>query len=547
MNLLKSTGTIAGLTMVSRIFGFVRDIILARVLGAGAAADAWQLAFQLPNIFRRLFAEGAFSAAFVPLFNRKMEEDEQRSAAQNFAIDVLSVFVPILLIFSAIMMLAMPAIIWFIDDFGEGGRTTDFTISLARITFPYLGLISVTTLFAAILNSVSRFAAAAAAPIMLNICMISALLIAMAITNGSIAANAENYWVILGMELESSEHLAAYLLAFSVAFAGLLQMLWLFYWARKAGFSFTVRKPKFNADVKELGILILPAVFGAGIYQISRFIDLFFLGRLPEGSFVYLAMADRLNQLPLGIIGIALGTAILPALSRFIAKDDQGGAQRLQSNAIELGMLLTIPAAIALFFAAGPLVTSFYVGGNFEASDGTTTASVVAALVIGLPAYVLVKVLIPGFFARKDTRTPVYTAGISLLINITLNIILIPIYGIYGLALAGAIAAWCNCAMLYTMLHRRGHYRIELSLLLRILRITLSAFGMAVVLIYAAPLGEGLYDGNVWQRIGSITALVSVGGLVYAVLAWVTGAVDRDKITMLTKKKAAEEAAQEGQ
>ncbi|MEL6876052.1 MAG: murein biosynthesis integral membrane protein MurJ [Pseudomonadota bacterium] len=529
MNLLKSTGTIAGLTMVSRIFGFVRDIILARVLGAGAAADAWQLAFQLPNIFRRLFAEGAFSAAFVPLFNRKMEEDEQRSAAQNFAIDVLSVFVPILLVFSAVMMLAMPGIIWLIDDFGEGGRTTPFTISLARITFPYLALISLTTLFAAILNSVSRFAAAAAAPIMLNICMISALLLSLWISGGS------------------DTRQAAYFLAIGVASAGLLQLLWLYYWARKAGFAFAVRKPKFTPDIKELGVLILPAVFGAGIYQISRFVDLFFLGRLPEGSFVYLAMADRLNQLPLGIIGIALGTAILPALSRFIARDDQAGAQRLQSNAIELAMLLTIPAALALFFAAGPLVTAFYVGGNFEAADGRTTAQVVAALVVGLPAYVLVKVLIPGFFARKDTRTPVYTAGISLLINITLNLLLIPRFGIVGLAFAGAIAAWCNCAMLYVMLHRRGHYHLELALLGRIVRITLSAAGMATMLYYAQPLGDHLYGGNAWQRIGSIAALVSTGGLVYAALAWITGAVDRDKIMMLTKKKAAEQAATEGQ
>lgn len=529
MNLLKSTGTIAGLTFVSRIFGFVRDIMLARVLGAGAAADAWQLAFQLPNIFRRLFAEGAFSAAFVPLFNRKLEDDEGRNAAQNFAVDVLSVFVPILLVFTAIMMLAMPWIVWFIDDFGEGGRTSDFSISLARITFPYLGLISAATLFAAILNSVSRFAAAAAAPIMLNICMITALVI------------------VLWMDGGADQQRTAYFIAIAVSVSGLLQMLWLYYWARKAGFAFAIKKPKFTPDVKELGILILPAVFGAGIYQISRFIDLFFLGRLPEGSFVYLAMGDRLNQLPLGIIGIALGTAILPALSRYIAKDDQGGAQRLQSNAIELAMLLTIPAAIALFFAAGPLVTSFYVGGNFLASDGAATASVVSALVIGLPAYVLVKVLIPGFFARKDTKTPVYTAGISLIINIILNILLIPIYGITGLAFAGAMAAWSNCIMLYTMLHLRGHFHLEVSLLLRIGRITLSAAGMAAVLVYGAPFGDGLYDGSIWERVGAITALVCAGGFVYAVLAWLTGAIDRDKIAMLTKKKAAEQAAQEGQ
>ncbi|MEP0731109.1 MAG: lipid II flippase MurJ, partial [Parasphingorhabdus sp.] len=173
-------------------------------------------------------------------------------------------------------------------------------------------------------------------------------------------------------------------------------------------------------------------------------------------------------------------------------------------------------------------------------------SAVVAALVVGLPAYVLVKVLIPGFFARKDTKTPVYTAGLSLLINIALNLLLIPLYGIKGLAFAGAVAAWCNCAMLYTMLHRRGHYHLEWSLLLRIGRITLSALGMAAVLIYAAPIGEGMYDGTIWQRVGSITALVSVGGLVYAALAWLTGAIDRDKISMLTKKKAAEEAANEG-
>ncbi len=531
MNLLKSTGTIAGLTLVSRIFGFIRDILLARILGAGAAADAWQLAFQLPNIFRRLFAEGAFSAAFVPLFNRRATDadgNDNIAEAERFSSEVLSVFIPILIGFTALFELAMPFVIYLIDDFGAGGRTNEFSITLARITFVYLGLISVMTLAAGILNSMSRFAAAAAAPVLLNLCLISALL--------------AGYFLY---PLDEQPVATAYMLAFAVAAAGVLQLIWLVYWVRKAGFRLRIQKPKFTPDVKELGVLILPAIFGAGIYQISRFIDLFFLGRLPEGSFVYLAMADRLNQLPLGIIGIALGTAILPALSRFIAQKDDSGAQRIQSNAIELAMLLTIPAAIALFFAAGPLVTSFYVGGNFAASDGQTTANVVAALVVGLPAYVLVKVLIPGFFARKDTKTPVYTAGISLLINIALNLALIPIYGIVGLAFAGAVAAWANCAMLYTMLHIRGHFRLELSLLLRIVRITLSAAGMAAVLIYAAPLGEGLYDGNIWQRAGSITALVTVGALVYGLLAWITGAIDKNKITMLTKKKAAEPTAPE--
>ncbi len=524
MNLLKSTGIIGGLTMVSRVFGFARDMMLARILGAGAVGDAWQLAFQIPNIFRRLFAEGAFSAAFVPLFNRKMaaEGEEGHDRAQNFAVEILSVFVPILLAFSALMALIMPWVIWLIDDFGEGGRTSNFSISLARMTFPYLGLISIATLFAAILNSISKFAAAAAAPILLNLCMITALLVSLYYDGGADPVR------------------AAYLLAVAVSLAGLLQMLWLYYWARKAGFRFSVKRPKLTGDVRELGVLILPAVFGAGIYQISRFVDLFFAGRLEQGSFVYLGMADRLNQLPLGIIGIALGTAILPALSRFIAQDDPGGAQRVQSNAIELGLLLTVPAAVGLYFAATPLVSAIYLGGKFGLADVASTASVVAMLVIGLPAYVLVKVLTPGFFARKDTKTPVYTACASLVINITLNILLIPSMGVSGLALAGAISAWANCVMLYVMLHRRGHFLVEPDLLSRIGRIAISATAMGAAIYFLAPVGNAYYGAGALARAGAILVLVSVAAIVYFSLAWSTGAIDKSKIAMLTRKKAAE-------
>ncbi|WP_164118851.1 murein biosynthesis integral membrane protein MurJ [Sphingorhabdus sp. Alg239-R122] len=525
MNLLKSTGIIGGMTMVSRLFGFVRDVLIARILGASALSDAWQLAFQMPNIFRRLFAEGAFSAAFVPLFNGKMEESEGRGAAQGFVTEVLSVFVPILLLFTAVMMIIMPGAIWVLDDFGRGGRSSDFAVSLARITFPYLGLISVTTLFAAILNSLSRFTAAAAAPILLNICMITGMLGVLYIDGGHDTKR------------------AAYVLAFAVAIAGLLQMFWLYYWARKSGFRFHLARPKFTEDVRMLGRLIVPAIFGAGIYQVSRFVDLFFLGRLQEGSFTYLAMADRLNQLPLGIIGIALGTAILPALSRFIAKDDTGGAQRVQSNAIELGMLLTVPAAVGLYFTAQPLVSAIYLGGKYGMADVDMTAAVVSMLVIGLPAYVLVKVLTPAFFARKDTRTPVMTAAISLAINIVLNLILIPIMGVPGLALAGAIAAWSNTVMLYFILHRRGYYHVEGSLLLRIGRIAFSAAAMGAVLYYAMPYGASYYGGNIGERALSIALLCGAGAIVYFALAWMTGAIDRDKINMLRRRKAAEQAA----
>ncbi|NCU12246.1 MAG: oligosaccharide flippase family protein, partial [Sphingomonadaceae bacterium] len=303
------------------------------------------------------------------------------------------------------------------------------------------------------------------------------------------------------------------------------------------GFHLTLLRPRLTPQVRQLVVLILPAVFGAGIYQISRFLDLFFLGRLEEGSFVFLALADRLNQLPLGIIGIALGTAILPALSRFIAQDDAGGAQRVQSNAIELGLLLTVPAAVGLYCAAQPLVSAFYFGGKFDEADVTATAAVVAMLVLGLPAYVMVKVLTPGFFARRDTKTPVYTAGAALAINLAGNLALIPLLGVAGLALAGSIAAWANCAMLYWVLHRRGHFTIEPDLLVRIGRILLSAAAMGAAIWYLAPLGAAYYGAGALARVGSILALVGVGAFVYFALAWLTGAIDRSKIAMLTRRQ----------
>jgi len=521
MNLLRSVGTIGGLTMVSRLFGFVRDMMIARILGAGMAADAWQLAFQLPNIFRRLFAEGAFSAAFVPLFNRRMaeagegDEDKAHASSQAFATEVLSVLLPVLVAFSALAMIAMPGVVWLIDDFGQGGRTNDFTIALARITFPYLIFISVMTVFAAILNSISRFAAAAAAPVLLNLCIIGALLVVMATDGGA------------------DPRRAAYFVGSAAALSGFLQMIWLFFWVRRAGFRFSLHLPRLSPDVKALGVLIVPAIFGAGVYQLSRFLDLFFLGRLPEGSFTYLAMADRLNQLPLGIIGIALGTAILPALSRFIATNDTGGAQRVQSNAIEIGMLLTIPAAVGLFCAAGPLTSAIYLGGKFDAGDVAATAATMGMLVTGLPAYVMVKVLTPGFFARSDTRTPVWTAATALAVNVALNLLLIPRMGIAGLALASALSAWTNCVLLYVLLHRRGHFHLERDLIWRIGRIMLSAAAMGGVILALSPMLANRFGGGMFERVWSVAALVLAGAFVYFALAWLTGAIDRNKIAML--------------
>lgn len=523
MSLLKNVGTIGGLTLVSRLFGFARDMMLARALGAGGVADAWQLAFQLPNIFRRLFAEGAFASAFVPLFNRRMAGTEETTEARKFAEEVLAFLIPVLIIFGGLALIAMP---WIAGLFANEGieadpELKDLAVLMARVAFPYLAFMSLATLFAAILNSLGRFAAAAAAPILLNLCMITALVIGMSLGEG--------------ME---ARRMTGFYLSIAVTVSGLLQLLWLWWFARRAGFRMSLKRPRITYGVKELGILILPAVFGAGVYQISRFIDLFFLSTLPDGAYSFLAYADRLNQLPLGIIGIALGTAILPALSRHIANEDTDSAQRLQSNAIELAMLLTVPAAIALFVTGSAFTSAFYTGGAFTLEDAIATGAVVSALVVGLPAYVLVKVLVPNFFARKDTRTPVFTAATSLLLNVALNFILVPRLGVVGLALAGSAAAWTNAGLLYLTLARKGHFRMTARVVGRIARIMLAAILMGAALWFAMPYGADWYTGGVLERIGAIGALVGVGALTYFALAAMLGVVNRETFARLTKRQA---------
>lgn len=521
MSLLKNVGTIGGLTMVSRLGGFARDILLARVLGAGGVADAWQLAFQLPNLFRRLFAEGAFASAFVPLFNRHMADGED--AARRFAGEVLAVLLPILVVFGAVMMLAMPWVLWAFanEDLRGDAETYRLAVLMGRIAFPYLMFMSLATLVAAILNSLSRFAAAAAAPILLNICLLTAL------TWGAFQPVSEETRAATGVGL-----------AIAVSVSGLLQLGWLYWFMRRAGFRIPRLTPEVTARVKEMGVLIVPAVFGAGVYQISRFIDLAFIRGLPDGSLTYMAMADRWNQLPLGIIGIALGTAILPALSRFIARSEDEEAVRLQANAVELAMLLTLPCAVALFITGFAFVKAFMEGQAFTAEDAATTGMVTSALVVGLPAYVLVKVLTPNFFARRDTKTPVYTAGASLVVTIGLNLVLVPVLGVVGLALAGALGAWVNIALLGTVLARRGYFRLPARVVGRLARIALAAGVMGAALWALMQAITPWLDGPFALRLAAIGAIIATSLVTYGAATVVLGVLDKATIQRLLRRQS---------
>lgn len=523
MNFYKATGTIGGLTMVSRIAGFARDMLLARILGPGLAADSFFVAFQLPNIFRRLFAEGAFSAAFVPLFSRKLGRGDTLEAAEEFSSDVVSIFVPVLLFVVAVIELAMPAIIWLMaSGFQEVPGKFELTVALARITFPYLFLISMVALLTAILNSMSRFAAGASFPILLNLVLIGALLLGDYLRGES-----------------GNDMLVAYVIAGGVAVGGFVQLAWLWFWTKRSGFRLRFRRPRLTPDVKELGIIILPAAFGAGVYQVSQLVQLFFATQLPGGSVSHLNFADRLNQLPLGVIGIALGTAILPSLSRHIGAGDRDQADRVQSNAIELAMLLTLPATAALAVCAPAFVTAFFRGGAFDAEDARITSNVLAALVAGLPAYVLIKVLTPAFFSRKDTRTPVYAAGAALIFFTSFNALFIDRFGIVGIAAATAIGAWLNVAILYAILVARGHYRLDGALVGRLLKQLLATAAMTGILMFMLPPLIPWFAGNVFERVVAVGALVIAGMVVYFGAAALFGAIDRSKLQLLFKRKAA--------
>ena len=515
MKLGKAIGTIGGLTMVSRVLGFARDMLMSRIMGATMAADAFQLAFRVPNTFRRLFGEGAFSAGFVPLFSQRLNRDGGLEEARKFSEEVLGVFLPTLFVFTLVFELAMPLFVWALaSEWADNPEKFDLAIYLTRITFPYLLLISLVSLFAGVLNSMTRFVAAAFAPALLNLAMVAALLIVPA--GGVKTAQALSIGVLIG---------------------GFLQVWLLWAAAKRAGISLRLRRPKMTPGVRQFINVVVPATLGAGVYQVSQFIDTFFATRLPEGSLSYMNYSDRLNQLPLSVIGTALGTAILPAISRFIDKDQPEEAAKIQGQAVELSMLLTLPAAVALWIVSIPLCTALFQGGRFTLEDARITGNVLAIIVSGLPAYVLVKVITPGFYARKDTKTPVKIAGIVLLANIVLNFALIPPFGIYGLATAIAFCSWLNCVMLYIILVRRGHFHIQGWLWGRIARQLVAAVAMAAVLFFLREQFSTWFASSTGKRILAVGTIVAAGGCVYLLTAFLNGGMDRDAAMILLRRK----------
>lgn len=514
MNLLKATGTIGGLTLVSRIAGFAREMLMSRVMGASWQADAFFVAFRLPNTFRRLFGEGAFSAGFVPLYAQRLHSGEDgEGKAKDFSEEVLAVFVPTLVLFTLVFEIIMPAFVALLSGYQR--EQLGLATFLTRITFPYLVLISLVSLFSGILNSLARFTAAAFAPALLNLAMLAALILMP--QGGNITATA---------------------LAIAVTAGGVLQLALLVAACARAGIVLKLRRPRVTPGVRQFVRVVIPATLGAGVYQVSAFIDTFFLTRIGTGAMSYFNYADRLNQLPLGVIGAALGTAILPQVSRHVGAGEPDKAAHVQGQAAELAMLLCLPAAIALAVSAGPLVSALFQGGEFTPEDARLSALTLSIIVLGLPAYVLVKVLTPGFYSRQDTATPVKTAVFVLLANIGLNFALIPPFGIGGLAAAIAICSWLNCLILYTILHRRGHFRVQGWLASRVVRQFIAAAAMAAALFAIRHVFGDFFAGSVGHRLIGLAALVGGGMAVYFPLVWLLGGTDKDELRALFSRRA---------
>ena len=501
MRLLNSIATVGGYTMASRILGFVRDILIAATLGAGPVADAFFVAFKLPNFFRRLFAEGAFAAAFVPMFTGVLT-GEGFDAARRFGAQVLSVLAVALLVFCTVMQIAMPwAMHVFAPGFADDPAKFALAVEFARITFPYLLFISLVSQLGGMLNSLGRFAAAAATPILLNVTLIVFLVGATPL-------------------MESAGHA----LAWGVCVAGLIQFLWLIEACRRNGMVFRLKRPRLNPVVKRLLARILPGAIGAGVVQINLVIGTILASLLPTGAVSYLDYADRVYQLPLGVIGVAVGTALLPLLSRQIRAGEADAAMASFNRAVEFALLLTLPATAALIVIPGPIIAVLFERGAFDAANSAATADTLMAFAFGVPAFVLVKVLAPGFFAREDVATPVKVAAVSVAANIVLSLILLRSMEHVGLALATSVASWINAVLLAVILARRGHIRIDARLKSRVLRMSVATIAMAAALGGILACVDAMVDAGGLERAAALVLLILAGILTYGIFAVLCGA-----------------------
>lgn len=502
-NLVRQGAVVASMTFLSRISGFVRDVVFANVFGAGFAADAFFVAFRIPNFFRRLFAEGAFNQAFVPVLARfRQEPKEVLRAFVSRVFGNLSLVVGLVVILGVIF--AEPLVWAFAPGFEDQGPRAVLAVELVRITFPYLGFITLVALAGAILNSHDRFAVPAVTPVLMNLCLIGAAL-----------------WAAVHSPGQGSA--VAVALAWGVLMAGCVQLAVQIPALAPLGMLTKPRLSYRDPGVREVGRLLIPAVLAASVAQINTLVDTILASQLVTGSISWLYYADRLLELPVGLVAVALGTVLLPNLSRLAANENFDEFRKALAWGVNAGMLLAFPAAVALYLLAVPLLASMLLHGEMQPLDIQLAAIALQAFAPGLVGWILVKVLAPGFFARKDTATPFRIGVVAVLVNIGLNLALYRSMGHVGLALATSASGLVNAGLLAHGLATRGYLTANRAFWVSLAKILLACFGMAAVLLMLNPAQDFWLQASLLDRVGWLVLLVVAGGGVYGAILLLLG------------------------
>lgn len=504
--LLQSTAVIGAMTMISRVLGFVRDVLLARLFGAGAATDAFFVVFKIPNFLRRLFAEGAFQQAFVPVLSEYREKNS-RAELKSFVDHMFGTLATVLLLVVSLGVIGAPLVILlFAPGFAGDPAQQTLAEQMLWITFPYLLFISLTAFAASTLNAFGRFAMPALTPIWLNIALIGAALLLSPLMDEPVMG-----------------------LAWGVFIAGILQLGFLLPFLARIGL---LPRPRLgrHEGVRKTVRLMIPAMFGASVTQINLLIDTILASLLVAGSVSWLYYSDRLVELPLGVFGVALATVILPKLSREHARQTPEAFNATLNWAVRLTLLIGLPATAGLVLLSGPILATLFEYGEFTPHDTQMVRLALMAYALGLPAFLLIKVLAPAFFSRQDTATPVRVAVISVLIGLGLKAVIVIPWMLseqpaahVGLALATALVAWLNAGMLAIILKRRAIWTIDTKMKRAALQTLAGCASMILLLWWLAPPATQWTGWDGWQRSGQLAGLIAAGAAVFVATAILAG------------------------
>ena len=506
--LFKIISIVGSLTFLSRILGYFRDLLIARVIGAGLISDCFFVAFKLPNLFRRILGEGAMNAAFIPVVSGVRTKSGKKSADVFFS-NIFSFLLVALLAFVLILEIFMPLIITLIaPGFSDNPEKFNHSINLTRLTFPFVLFICLTSLMGAYLNTLGKFASMAVTPIILNLSLIFTLLIFF---------KSENLFLISST------------LSFVVSIAGIIQVIWMYYNIRrnksKLSINFSFLKTfKRDKEITKFFKLLLPAILGNGAYQINLLIDMILASTLPDGSISFLYYADRVNQLPLGVLGIAIGTALLPVLSSQVKKKQKKEAEKSISKAIKFGILFSIPAFFGLLIFSENIISFLFFRGAFEYKDVQATSSALIALCCGLPAFIMIKILVIPFFANEDTKTPIKISLFCMSINLILNLILIREFLHVGLAISTSVSAWINFILLFYILNKNLNYSFDISIFKVFLKVSLASLTMSYIVLKTYEFMINNFEMYTLYNTNFILILCIIFGIIiYSVLMYFLG------------------------